>query len=286
MKKGFTLIEILAVIIVLGIIGLIVFPTVSELIKKSRENLYNDQLEEIKLASEKWAYKNIDKLPNKENESVTITLLELKKNGLLPLDIRDPRDNNLLSNGLSIVITYKSNDYEYSIEENITNKEITQDSPSLILNGTAILYVEINSDYEEKGAFVSSNSNLNDDIVITYYDNGKEVAKIDTSMLKTYTVEYSVTDKDKNLTTVITRTVIIRDTEAPLIELPDKITINLEEANNYDLKKDVLISDNSNNNPTVEINGFDTSSGEKIVKYKACDNSNNCNTKNRIIVVE
>ena len=60
MKKGFTLIEVLTVIILIGVIGLIAFPAVNSMIKEARENLYNDQMEEIKLAAEKWSYDNID----------------------------------------------------------------------------------------------------------------------------------------------------------------------------------------------------------------------------------
>ena len=53
MKKGFTLVELLAVIILLGVIGLIVVPSITKTINNSKEDLYNDQIGKIKLASEK-----------------------------------------------------------------------------------------------------------------------------------------------------------------------------------------------------------------------------------------
>jgi prepilin-type N-terminal cleavage/methylation domain-containing protein len=287
MKKGFTLIELITVIILLGVVGFIVLPAVNSMIKESKESLYEEQLEEIKLASEKWAYKNTELLPTKEGESITLTLLELKRSGNLPVDIKNPKTGELLSNGLSIVITYKENTYEYEIKEDITNTKISDNSPSLILNGQAIEYVEINSDYVEKGAVAKDkNENELSDIIITYYDSEKQVASIDSSLLKTYTVEYRVTDTLENLTTVVTRTVIVKDTTKPNIVVPSKITISESEASNYDLLKDVIVTDNSNEEITPSVSGFDSTIGEKIVSYTACDSSNNCNVVNRIIVVE
>lgn len=284
MKKGFTLIEMMTVIVLLGVIALIVFPTVNSMIKQSKEKLYNDQIEKIKTASEKWAYDNISILPNQDGDSVTITLLDLKRGGYLPLDIRNPKTNELFSNGTSVVITYEANDYVYSIEGSISNTEYNENSPTIVLNGGPIEIIEINEEYIEKNAIAESSANeLLENIIITYYDNGREIASIDTTELKTYTVEYSVTDLSNNLTTVITRTVIVNDTIAPIIELPERVNISLSLAASYDLMNGVYISDNSNKTPTLEITGFDNSIGEKIVSYKACDNSNNCTTKNRII---
>lgn len=286
MKKGFTLIEMVSIIIIIGIIALIAIPTVNSIIKSGREDLYENQLDEIKLASEKWAFNNLDLLPDEEGKSVTITLLQLKKGGYLPLDIRDPRDNSLLSNGLSITITYKNNDYEYNIKNIITNTEITNESPSILLNGLAVETIEVGTKYQEKGAVATDSKGTNlTNIQIIYYENGKQVATVDTTKLNTYTVEYSITDLSKNLTTVITRTVIVKDSEAPIITVPNKVTISSSEAINYDLLEGVMITDNSGENIKPEISGFDTSKGEKIVSYKACDSSLNCTTEKRIIVI-
>ncbi|MBE6149290.1 MAG: DUF5011 domain-containing protein [Firmicutes bacterium] len=286
MKKGFTLIEMVSIIIIIGIVAMIAIPTVNLMIKNGKEDLYNNQLDEIKLAAEKWAFNNLSLLPDEEGKSVTITLLQLKKGGYLPLDIRDPRDNNLLSNGLSITITYKDNDYEYDIKNVITNTEITNESPSILLNGLAVETVEVGTKYNEKGAVATDSKGTNlSNIQIIYYENGKQVATVDTTKLNTYTVEYSVTDLTKNLTTVITRTVIVKDSEAPVIILPSKVTISSSQATNYDLLQGVTITDNSGENIKPEISGFDTSKGEKVVSYKACDSSLNCATEKRIIVV-
>ena len=48
MKKGFTLIEMLGVIVILSVIGLITVPIVSNVLNTSNDNLTKDQKELIK----------------------------------------------------------------------------------------------------------------------------------------------------------------------------------------------------------------------------------------------
>ena len=47
MKKGFTLIEMLAVIVILAIISLIIFPEVNKVIKSSKEKSYKTQIDNL-----------------------------------------------------------------------------------------------------------------------------------------------------------------------------------------------------------------------------------------------
>ena len=64
MKKGFTLVEILGVIVVLGIIGLIAFPIVNSTIKETKQKSYDAQIKMIVEAGQKWGVKNVEQLPN------------------------------------------------------------------------------------------------------------------------------------------------------------------------------------------------------------------------------
>ena len=54
-KKGFTLVELLAVITILAVTSMIVFPTIGEVINDAKESAYEEQILEIEKASEKWA---------------------------------------------------------------------------------------------------------------------------------------------------------------------------------------------------------------------------------------
>lgn len=214
MKKGFTLVEMIGAIILLGTLSLLIIPIVNKNIKQSKEKLYINQMEEIKLATEKWAYKNMDLLPSNEDETITVTLLELKKSGDLPLDIRDPRTNELISNQSTIQIIYKNNMYEYIVNDysNQKDTDIDKYAPTIVLNGNSVEYVTLNSQYTEKGVIAKDyENNIINDVTIQYQKNDVEVSKIDTSLIGTYTVYYTATTThDGNThTRTITRTVII-----------------------------------------------------------------------------
>ena len=81
-KNGFTLIELMAVIIILGVVGLIVYPVAVDSINNSKKKLYAEQVERILAAADNWATKNISSLPN-EGETKKLTIEELKTAGLL-----------------------------------------------------------------------------------------------------------------------------------------------------------------------------------------------------------
>lgn len=282
MKKAFTLVELLAVITLLGIIGLIVYPGINKVIKHNKEELYQAQIEKIITATENWAYENISLLPT-NNESVTLTLLELKKSGHLPLNVSNPITSEQLPNDMLIKITSSGNKYIYEVLTD-TGSNLTLDikAPTLVLNGSPLEYVEINSDYEEKGAVAKDGITVN----TSYQYNNNYVTSISTNDYKTYTVIYSATivDNDKSYTSTITRTVIIRDTTPPIITLPSDVTIT--NINSFDPLSGVSASDNSNESISVSVSDLDKNSKEQIISYKACDSHNNCTTKRRIIKVE
>lgn len=287
MKKGYTLLELVATIIILGIVGLIAYPTINKTINKNRERLYENQLKQIEESASKWAYQNLDSLPTIEGEVVTISLLELKRNGYIDLNIKNPINKNPISNDSTITITLKDNNYVYDInlkEGNVLDYEINKNSPIIILNGSNIEYVEINSTFTEIGAsaYTSGGAEVND-INIIYYYLENEISTIPTNELKTYTAVYEVTDNSN--TSRLVRTYIVRDSIAPELTVPSKLTISLSELDSYNLLDGVEVTDNSNEDISVTVLDFDKTQGEKVISYKACDSSNNCTTKNRILQI-
>ncbi len=287
LNLGFTLAELLGVLIILAIVATIAIPIVNKSIKSSKEKLYNSQLEEIKNSAEKWAYSNIDLLPNNDGESITITIYELKKGGLLSLDVRNPKTGELLPNDMVITITFKNNNYEIYVDgesgSDIDN-EVNNNSPILILNGNFIEYVEINSNYEEKGAIAKDkDGNQIEDIQISYQLNGVEVPSIDTGSFNTYTAIYSATSEE--YTSKVTRTIVIRDTTAPDLIVPGTTEVYLNELDSFNLLEGVSATDNSGEGIYIETRGFDRLPTDKIVEYTACDSHNNCITKRRLIKV-
>ena len=101
MKKGFTLAELLGVIVLLAAIALITIPLVSNVIKNGKQDLYNNQIDNIKGALELWMSNNQKPA---FGETVTLSLSQLKEAGLIDIDIKNPIDGKLFPNDIILRI--------------------------------------------------------------------------------------------------------------------------------------------------------------------------------------
>lgn len=129
-KQGFTLIELLGVIILIGIIGLIAIPSITTLIKNSKERLYDSQVLIIESKAKDWSIENVDKLS--ETRCTCLSLEELISSGYIEQsEIVDPRNSNNKMNGCisigynSIYSKYEYNYVEKSCEQCYINSAIT-----------------------------------------------------------------------------------------------------------------------------------------------------------------
>lgn len=112
-KKGFTLIELMGVIILLGIIGLIATMVINNTLKEQRENACQMQVENIISGAKAWASKNVFALPS--NSSKTITLQELQEGGYVDKNIKNPITDKEIDSSLEIRITPDGNSYTYEV---------------------------------------------------------------------------------------------------------------------------------------------------------------------------
>ena len=119
-NKGFTLIEIMAVIVILAVIALIVVPLITGSIKDSKQKLYETQLENIKSGAKSYMI-NLD-LPN--TKPITITLDDLQKKGLVDKDIKNPITDKEFNKCMLIQVNKVSETeeiYEYEIMDDIND---------------------------------------------------------------------------------------------------------------------------------------------------------------------
>lgn len=85
MKRGFTLVELLMVIVLLGVIALIAVPTVNTMISGSREKAETEQINTIVNAGKKYMTKgdNSLHLPKNGTTPYCVSVAKLKEEGLL-----------------------------------------------------------------------------------------------------------------------------------------------------------------------------------------------------------
>lgn len=113
--KGFTLVELLAVIVILSLLLLLAVTTVSSQFKNSKDELYDTQLNNIKLAAEMWGSDNKVKL-NSISDCVTLTLGYLKDEGYVDANIKNTYTGKLFKDDEVFVnITKETNRYKYEV---------------------------------------------------------------------------------------------------------------------------------------------------------------------------
>ena len=111
-RKGFTLVELLAVIVILAIVLIIAVPGVLGIINKTKNNAYESQLKIIKEAARTYVTTS-DQIGWKENQTV-VNLSDLQGVGLLDQKLIDPRDKKEIK-GISVLVTKKGTKITYDI---------------------------------------------------------------------------------------------------------------------------------------------------------------------------
>ncbi len=285
-KNGFTLIELLGVIVLLAVLGVIIIPKVGNSITNSKNQAYDAQVINIKNSANDFLIDNTEVMKN--NDIITIKLGVLKQGGYLPVNVKNPITGKIFSNESIIKVTKNNEKYDFElalIDLEDVNETIDSNYPILVLNGSYIEYVNINEEYKEKNATAQDSNGNNIEVSIQIKDGNQEVQKIDTSSFKTYNIVYSATDKEKRTTTA-TRTVIIRDNEAPKITFPKETTLSVEEVSSFDLNKDVVVTDNYDKNIKVSVNSqLSNKVGNHVITYTATDSSQNQTIERRVINV-
>ena len=85
--NGYTLIELLAVIVILGLLTALIIPTIDAILDSNKEKAYNIQVDLILSKLEEWGAANAFKLPTEEGGTQVKTVGELKSEGFLEKDL-------------------------------------------------------------------------------------------------------------------------------------------------------------------------------------------------------
>lgn len=288
-SRGFTLVELLTVIILLGVLSAVIIPKINDSLTSSRNRAYQVQVESIKKGVNDFLIDN-DGLVF-DDGTLSLTLGVVKQGGYLPVDIKNPLTKKSFSNG-SVINVVKTNGV-YNIEVNLVdvenyNESLDSNSPILVLNGDYIEYVDVFSDYVDKGATAQDylGSSIDFDDTPQYFLDDHEVAQIDTSVVnKVYTAVYSVTDSN-GFTISATRTINIVDNEAPVITVPQDVVLSVSDVSLFDVMDGVSVTDNYDQDLTVNADSSLTSAvGKYVITYSATDSSGNTSSVRRVVNV-
>ena len=203
-KKGFTLVELLGVITILGILALIAMPTIDAITTKNREKVYNTQIETIKNGLKTWGDGNALSLPENSGEYLMINLGILKKAGFVDEDIKDPTTDACFSNDAVLTITKVGSGYSYHVDEESLKGGTSDDCEAplddyfLLLKGESNIEIDFYESYVEPGYTVvdSTGKIINVSVNITIKNkDGNVVSSIDNTSdvhdIYTITYEYN-----------------------------------------------------------------------------------------------
>ena len=155
-QNAFTLVELLAVIVILAIVLIIAVPGVLSIINKTKDSAYDRQVDMIKDAAKNYVTANTVTWSGDNPKSTLVTLNMLQSGGYLDKKILDPRDKKeiLCAN----VLVTKDNKNKITYDVDMTCNDIQPITPRVGSGMIPIVYkenqwVKANSTNEKNGWF-------------------------------------------------------------------------------------------------------------------------------------
>ena len=127
-NKGFTLAEVLGVVVILGLLVIVAFPPLLNQLKKSKNTLSEAELKILGEAAGLYIDDHLSNYPTVEDNVYCISLDTLVKNGYLKSPIIDATTNeeiNEVNNEIRVVINGQ-NDYSYDLRDKTTSDKCVE----------------------------------------------------------------------------------------------------------------------------------------------------------------
>ena len=305
-KKGFTLIETLAVVIILGLISALALPKIGDMLLNSRYEKEEAEAEFIYDLTKDYVSTKL--APGVLYGEECFKLSDLVKDGYL--SSKDASSNSFYkkNNSSYIDVEIYNGDYGFHFveEDNPYYQNYCSSSSGLIkLKGNKEMTIDVNSEYNEPGFDIYGkysiifNPSWTVEVtscpeyrtyctdVKTYNSSSNKITdiKLDTSEPAKYVLTYTNTYLSNN--SVAERTVTVKDISAPIIIVTPqdiKIPYDTTEFNAYDY---ALISDNYDENPKITIKTNLTLGipGTYTITYTAVDEAGNKATATKKVTV-
>ena len=207
-KKGFTLVELLAVIVILAVILLMAVPNILGVIEKAKEDSFKASLKmvmkqvEYEMIQSGTASTNLELAYTTVGGVTTGTISELNIEKDISGSWNYTKSTRVVeltgvNNGEYVAATVNNTQTE---EEMVVAKSDSIPAPDLVLNGDNSVTYDQGDTYNELGAV--GTDFYGNDLAVTIDDSA-----LDMNTAETYTVSYTVTSNGK--TTTINREVIV-----------------------------------------------------------------------------
>ena len=160
MKKGFTLVELLAVIAIIGVLTTLIIPSVSRMVRDRKSKLYENQVNELVSVTRQYMANNPEMYDAiDEYGHVYVTLRELCNSKHIDCTVVDPRDNSTMEglirvslSGTDYIYKYYDDVIESSLNVELNGGETTQEFLEYYTDGETIELIEpTKSEYEFLG---------------------------------------------------------------------------------------------------------------------------------------
>jgi len=127
MKKGFTLVELLAVIVILALLATVAVPSAIGISNSIKENMYCDKLDMLLTDAKRWGNEHLSRL--RESCYITVTVDELVEAGIIKKENEEKGSyiiNPITSEAMDgkTIRLYKKNKRAYAFFEDETDPEL------------------------------------------------------------------------------------------------------------------------------------------------------------------
>ena len=208
-KNGFTLVELLAVIVILAIILIIAVPKITDIIEGARQGAFESSEKMLVKATETYLSTSGVAMPENIDDEISIPYTMLRDSKYIS-KIYNPKNSSEECSGTIIVKKVAANKYTYTPNlscGSIENPDYVSNwatlPPTITLVGDNPYIIEINKSYTvpEATAYDAADGTIDPSSITVV------TPSIDNTVIGTYTVTYNVDDSDTNSATEVTRTV-------------------------------------------------------------------------------
>jgi len=280
-SRGFTLVEMLGVLIILIMVFMIVFPSLTKMIKDTNDEIDAATVSVIEGATADFLAEKSDVYPKGDDYTYCIALSQLIDNA----NLTEKQIATLPDTAMIVKTTFVDRKPVYVLTKTCTTVAVDVDF-TLIGESNMSFQVGVGGQYVEPGATALNKAGQTVSYTTTITNSKKEtVAYIDTTKVDIYAVKYSANIDGKDY--LIERIVKVVDTTAPTITVnPISETIAITN-DTYNVLSGVTASDNSGDIPTIKAstNLSLGQAGTYTVTYTATDSSGNKKTAKRTVII-